>query len=92
MLHYTIIAPNFVVKYFHGNFIHEITCRLIQKKIFTNILYHKNVELYVLHVLHVYDTIFSFLLRELESRDINPPLPMLNSFIEAYGKKGHIES
>lgn len=50
------------------------------------------MELYVLHVLHVYDAIFSFLLRELESRDINPPLSILNSFIEAYGKKGHIES
>ena len=40
----------------------------------------------------MYDAIFSFLLRELESRGIIPPILMLNLFIEAYGKKGHIES
>ena len=50
------------------------------------------MELYVLHVLHVYDAIISFLLREFESRDLKLPVLILNLFIEAYGKKGHIES
>ena len=80
-----------MVKYFHENFIHETACWLIQKKFLTNILYHKNMEL-MFYMYCMYDAIFSFLLRELESRGINPPLSMLSLFIEAYGKKGHIES